>query len=62
MIQRTITRREIAAANDLSDESIARAEHRLGLDLCRDRKRPYRFHRAQAAERLLAAGYQVPED
>jgi hypothetical protein len=61
---RTMTRKEIAAANDLSDDTIARRERRLGLDKCRDRtcNRPFRYHRDQAAQRLRANGYQVPED
>ena len=58
------TRKEIAGANDLSDDTIARREEELGLDECRDRacQRPYRYDRAKAEKRLREHGYDVPED
>jgi hypothetical protein len=63
-MRKTFKRKELAAANELSSTTIARREHVLGLDQCRDRtcKRPIRYLRAAAAQRLLAAGYQVPAD
>lgn len=64
MPRRTITRKEIAAANDLSDDTISRREKLLGLDECRDNTcaRPIRYKRAEATRRLRAQGYNVPEE
>jgi len=62
-MNRTITRKEIAAANDISDTTVRRKERALGLHRCRDRvcRRPIRYHAAEAAARLRAARWNVPE-
>lgn len=61
---RTITRKEIAAANDVSPETIRRNERALTLHRCRDRtcNRPVRYNRDDAARRLRARGFEVPEE
>lgn len=63
-MRKTITRKEIAAKNDVSSETIRRNERRLKLNTCRDRtcNRPVRYFRDQAAERLRARGFEVPEE
>jgi hypothetical protein len=63
-MSRTITRKEIAAANDLSERSIRRREKQIGLDHCRDHtcNRPIRYKREEAARRLRARGFEVPEE
>ena len=58
-----ITRKEIAAANEVSDDTIARRERSLGLNSCRDRacQKPVRYHRSRAAECLRAAAMNEPD-
>lgn len=60
---RYITRKEIAAANEVSDDTIARREGELGLDECRDRacQRPVRYHRTPACECLRKHAMIEPE-
>jgi len=63
-MRRHITRKEIAAANDLSDRTIRRREADIGLDRCRDTRceRPIRYDRQKAARALRENGYEVPEE
>lgn len=60
---RYITRKEIAAANELSPEAVRLQERRLRLNECRDKScaRPVRYHRERAAENLRRHDWQVPE-
>ncbi|HXS68308.1 MAG TPA: hypothetical protein VN761_05660 [Candidatus Polarisedimenticolia bacterium] len=53
-MSRYITRKEIAAANEVSIDTIARLESRIGLDQCRDQAcaRPVRYHANPARECL----------
>lgn len=64
MSLRTITRKEIAAANGTSHETIRRRERDLGLHRCRDRtcNRPVRYDRETAARALRRRGFEVPEE
>lgn len=58
-----ITRKEIAAANEVSDDTIARNEKRYGLDTCRDRacRKPVRYRAVEARARLREQGLREPE-
>jgi hypothetical protein len=53
-MSRYFTRKEIAAANEVSCDTIARLEGKLGLDKCRDQAcaRPIRYH-VECARRCL---------
>lgn len=53
-MSRYITRKEIAAANEVSVDTIARMESRIGLDECKDKAcaRPVRYHATEARECL----------
>jgi len=53
-LSRYLTRKEIAAANEVSIDTVARLEARIGLDQCRDQAcaRPVRYHAAEARECL----------
>lgn len=57
-----LTRKEIAAANEVSPETIRRCEHALGLDRCRDRscERPIRYDRTRATRQLRRRGLRIP--
>jgi hypothetical protein len=57
-----ITRKEIASANELSDDKVALSEKIIGLDKCRDRAcaRPIRYRAKEAAEALELAGWFAP--
>lgn len=54
----TITRKEIATAADVSEDTVARRERAWGLDKCRakGRKRPVSFFRDLANAALIAEG------
>lgn len=58
-----ITRKEIAAANEVSDETIRRRERHYGLHRCRDQacQKPVRYHRAAAAICLRAHSLNEPQ-
>jgi hypothetical protein len=60
---RFITRKEIASANELSDDTIRRRERQIGLDKCRDSTciKPVRFDRATASTALRKKGYRAPD-
>ncbi len=57
-----ITRKEIAAANNLSSETIRRKEKEIGLSGCRDKtcEKPIRFYAAAAKLALRSKGYRIP--
>ena len=59
---KTFTRKEIAAANEISDRTMRRREKSLGLSDCRDAscQRPVRYHASKASERLKRNGWQSP--
>lgn len=59
---KTITRKEIASANDVSERTVRRRESRLGLNDCKDKAchRPIRYHADKAAERLKRNGWNSP--
>lgn len=59
----TITRKEIASANDVSETTVRRKERALGLHRCRCRggsQRPIRYRADEAAARLRIAEWQIP--
>lgn len=60
---RTITRKEIAAANDVNEITVRRREREIGLHTCRDRacRRPVRYRASEAEARLRQHQWNVPE-
>ena len=60
---RYITRKEIAAANEISDDTVRRRERQYGLDSCRDQAchRPVRYHGEEARRRLRENHLNEPE-
>lgn len=59
---KTITRKEIANANNISEPTMRRREKSLGLSECRDRAcdRPIRYYADKAAEKLKRNGWNSP--
>lgn len=61
-MSRYTTRKEIAAANEVSEKTIRRREGSLGLRECRDTActKPVRYDREKAAAALRKNGYKAP--
>lgn len=61
-MSRYITRKEIAAANEVSCDTIARLEKKLGLDKCQDQAcaRPVRYHAEKARKCLRDHNFNEP--
>lgn len=59
---KTYTRKEIAAANDVSHDTVRRRERELRLNTCKDAscRKPIRYHAKEAHEHLERSGWKSP--
>lgn len=59
---KTFTRKEIAAANEISSKTVKRREREIGLTECKDAacRKPVRYHAKKAHDFLERSGWKSP--